>query len=73
VVYGTAEGLLLSVLPVVVTWQLLAALDWTDGWLAVAAGATALAASVAVIVAYHLGYREYRGPAMRSSVVAAPS
>jgi hypothetical protein len=72
VVYGTAEGLLLSVLPVV-TWQLLAALDWTDGWLAVAAGATALAASVAVIVAYHLGYREYRGPAMRSSVVAAPS
>jgi hypothetical protein len=27
--------------PVVVTWQLLVALGWTDGWLAVAAGATA--------------------------------
>jgi hypothetical protein len=69
VVYGAAEGLLLSVLPVVVTWQLFAALDWTDGWLAVAAGAIALAASVAVIVVHHLGYREYRGPAMRSPVL----
>lgn len=31
VAYGTAEGLLLSVLPVVVTWQLFAAVGWTEG------------------------------------------
>jgi hypothetical protein len=69
VVYGTAEGLLLSVLPVVVTWQLLAALGWTSGWHAVVAAAAALAASAAVIVVHHLGYREFRGPAMRSPLV----
>jgi hypothetical protein len=69
VVYGTAEGLLLSVLPVVVTWQLFAALGWTSGWHAVVAAAAALAASAAVIVVHHLGYREFRGPAMRSPLV----
>jgi hypothetical protein len=69
VVYGTAEGLLLSVLPVVVTWQLSAALGWTSGWQAVVAAAAALAASAGVIVVHHLGYREFRGPAMRSPLV----
>lgn len=69
VVYGTAEGLLLSVLPVVVTWQLFAALGWTSGWHAVVAAVAALAASAGVIVVHHLGYREFRGPAMRSPLV----
>jgi hypothetical protein len=68
VVYGTAEGLL-SVLPVVVTWQLFAALGWTSGWHAVVAAAAALAASAGVIVVHHLSYREFRGPAMRSPLV----
>jgi hypothetical protein len=70
VIYGSAEGLLLSVLPVVATWQAFAALGWTEGWLGVVAGAAALVASVAVIVVHHLGYREYRGPAIRSPVIA---
>ncbi|HEX6206721.1 MAG TPA: hypothetical protein VF058_00005, partial [Actinomycetota bacterium] len=65
VVYGSAEGLLLSVLPVVVTWQLLGALDWGDAW----RGLAALAASVVVIVAHHLGYPEYRGRGIVSPVI----
>jgi hypothetical protein len=69
VVYGTAEGLLLSVLPVAVTWQLFAALGWTSGWHAVVAAVAALVASAAVIVVHHLGYQEFRGPAMRSPLV----
>ena len=69
VVYGSAEGLLLSVLPVVITWQMLASLGWNGGWAGVAAGGAAVAASVVVIVAHHLGYRQYRGPAIASPVV----
>ena len=64
VVYGATEGLLLSVLPVVATWQAFAAADWTEGWRGVAAGAAAIAASMAVIVVHHLGYRGYRGRAL---------
>src|SRR6266511_222033 len=69
VAYGTAERLLLSVLPVVVTWQLFGALGWTSGWHAVVAAAAALAASAGVIVVHHLGYREFRGPALSSPLV----
>ncbi len=59
-VYGAAEGLLLSVLPVVVVWQGFAGSRGTDGWRGVAAGVLALAASALVIVVHHLGYREFR-------------
>lgn len=69
VVYGSAEGLLLSVLPVVVTWQMLSALGWGAGWRGALAGTAAVAASVVVIVVHHLGYREYRGRAIRSPIV----
>ena len=31
-VYGMAEGLLLSVLPVLITWQTLSSLHWTQSW-----------------------------------------
>ncbi|HEX6206995.1 MAG TPA: hypothetical protein VF058_01420 [Actinomycetota bacterium] len=65
VVYGSAEGLLLSVLPVLITWQLLGALGWGDAW----RGLAALAASVVVIVAHHLGYPEYRGRTIVSPVI----
>jgi hypothetical protein len=61
-VYGTAEGLLLSVLPVLVTWQALSPLHWAESWYGVTLmGVIALAASVFVIVVHHLGYREFRG------------
>jgi MFS family permease len=60
VVYGTAEGLLLSVLPVLATWQAFAAHGWTSGLgRALVAGIVAMAASLAVIVIHHLGYRGF--------------
>jgi hypothetical protein len=61
-VYGLAEGLLLSVLPVLITWEAFSSLRWTESWYGmVISGLMALAASVAVIVIHHLGYREFRG------------
>jgi hypothetical protein len=61
VVYGATEGLLLSVLPVLLVWQS----GWLAGWHgggAVAAGMLGLVASAAFIVVHHLGYRGFRGP-----------
>ena len=61
-VYGMAEGLLLSVLPVLITWQALSSLHWTESWYGIIlSGIIALGASVVVIVVHHLGYREFRG------------
>jgi hypothetical protein len=60
VVYGSAEGLLLSVLPVLVTWQAFAAHGWSSGiGRSLVAGIVAMAASLAVIVLHHLGYRGF--------------
>ena len=70
VVYGSAEGLLLSVLPVAATWQMFAALGWTGGWSGAGARSAAVAASAGVIIVHHLGYREYRGRAIRGPLVA---
>jgi hypothetical protein len=70
VVYGTAEGLLLSVLPVLVTWQAFAAHGWTsDTGRILVAGASALAASLAVIVIHHLGYRGFHNRAVLATVM----
>jgi hypothetical protein len=64
VLYGSAEGLLLSVLPVLVTWQAFAAHGWTSGTgRSLVAGTVAMAASLAVIVIHHLGYRGFHGRA----------
>lgn len=60
-VYGAAEGLLLSVLPVVVTWQMMTSNGWGDGWRGVTAGVLSVVASIAVIVVHHLGYPDFRG------------
>jgi hypothetical protein len=70
VVYGITEGLLLSVLPVLVTWQAFAAHGWTSGTgRALVAGTAALAASLAVIAIHHLGYRGFRDPAALGPVM----
>jgi hypothetical protein len=69
-VYGAAEGLLLSVLPVLVVWQLFASSNSTAGWRAVAAGSLALAASALVIVVHHLGYREFRNRRIVQPLIA---
>ncbi len=61
VVYGTVDALLLSVLPVLTTWQAFSALGWTNHWPAkIAVGAIAFFASLFVTICYHLGYPEYR-------------
>jgi hypothetical protein len=64
VVYGSTEGLLLSVLPVLVTWQAFAANGWTSGiGRSLVAGIVAMVASLAVIVIHHLGYRGFHSRA----------
>ena len=70
VVYGSTEGLLLSVLPVLVTWQAFAAHGWTSGTgKPLVAGVAAMLASLAVIVIHHLGYRGFRDPAALAPVM----
>lgn len=56
IVYGIAEGVLLSVLPVFVGWQAAADAGWADP----STWAVALAFSVAMIVVHHMGYWDYR-------------
>jgi hypothetical protein len=63
IVYGVVDALLLTVLPIAVTWRAFSAAGWTASWPGkLAAGAVAFAASLGVTAAYHLGYVEYRGP-----------
>jgi hypothetical protein len=70
VVYGLTEGLLLSVLPVLVTWQAFAAHGWTSGTgRSLVAGIAAMGASLAVIVIHHLGYRGFHSRAALAPVM----
>ena len=62
VVYGLVDALLLSVLPVLATWRAFSRRGWTDGWGGkVRGGWLAVAASLLVTAAYHLGYPEFQG------------
>jgi hypothetical protein len=64
-VYGLVDGLLLSVLPVVATWQACKLLGWTKSWPGrITAGVLALLASLMVTAAYHLGYPEFQSAAV---------
>lgn len=65
VVYGIAEGVLLSTLPVLITWQLVHGLDWSGAAGTVAQWTLPIVASIAVIVVHHLGYWEYRNRELR--------
>jgi len=59
-VYGLVDALLLTVLPVAATWG---CGRWTMRWPGrIAVGTMAVAASLAVTAAYHLGYPELQGP-----------
>jgi hypothetical protein len=70
VVYGITEGLLLSVLPVLVIWQAFAAHGWTSATgRSLVAGITAMGASLAVIVIHHLGYRGFHSRAALAPVM----
>jgi hypothetical protein len=77
VIYGLVDALLLSVLPVLATWQAFSVLGWTTDWPGkVAVGAIAFVASLLVTVSYHLGYSEYRvkmgviGPTIGNGVMS---
>ena len=71
VVYGIAEGALLSALPALVVWQAADAAGWVGGWMSqVGVGALALAASVVVIVTHHLGYWDVRNRQMLTAIAA---
>jgi hypothetical protein len=59
-VYGVAEGVLLSALPGLMTWQAVEALAWSGAGGDVARWTLPVVASIAVIVVHHLGYWEYR-------------
>lgn len=69
VVYGTLDALLLSVMPVLATWQACSGLGWTGTWPGrLAAGVAAIATSLLVTAAYHLGYPEFRGLAVTAPI-----
>jgi hypothetical protein len=61
-VYGILDGLFLSVMPLLATWQAFSRLDWAGSWLGtLGAALVGLLASSYVTTAYHLGYPEFRG------------
>jgi hypothetical protein len=61
VVYGGIDALFLNVMPVLAVLTALSRFAWTGTWLGKAGiGLIALCASLAVTLAYHLGYREFR-------------
>jgi hypothetical protein len=71
-VYGIAEAVLLSTLPILAVWQMCDALGWTDGgWARVGSGALAIGGSLLVILVHHLGYREFRTRAGRPALFGA--
>jgi hypothetical protein len=70
VIYGLVDALLLSVLPVLATWQAFTALGLTNtvpGKILV--GVLAVFISLFVTAAYHLGYPEFRGPQVSGPVI----
>jgi hypothetical protein len=69
VVYGAIDGLLLNVLPVLAVQGpgfYASNPSWRER---LTRGLLALAASVAVTVAYHAGYTEFHGPRMLSAII----
>lgn len=61
VIYGLIDAMLLSVLPVLATWQAFSILGWTSQWPGkIAVGVIAFIASLLITACYHLGYPEYR-------------
>jgi hypothetical protein len=71
-VYGIAEAVLLSTLPVLAVWQALVELGWTDGGRAkVGSGALAILGALVVILVHHLGYAEFRTKTGRPGLFGA--
>jgi hypothetical protein len=69
-VYGCMDALLLSVIPVLATWQAFSLLGWTTGWPGqIATGIICLVASLLVTGGYHRGYSEYRGKGVIAPII----
>ena len=60
VVYGTAEGVLLSALPPFITWQMVRSIGWSGTAGSVARWTLPILAAAAVTMIHHLGYWNYR-------------
>lgn len=60
IVYGTAEGLLLSALPPFMAWQMLHSIGWSGTAGGIARWTIPVLAGAAVIVIHHLGYWSFR-------------
>jgi hypothetical protein len=70
IVYGLVDALLLNVLPVLATWRALTQRGWTDRWPGrFATGVLAVAASLIVTAAYHLGYPEFQGVDLKDPTI----
>jgi hypothetical protein len=71
-VYGIAEAVLLSTLPVLALWQGFVELGWTDaGWAKIGSGVLAILGALIVILVHHLGYVEFRTKAGRPGLFGA--
>lgn len=69
-VYGLVDALLLSVLPILATWQAFSALGWTGNWPGrIGVGLLAFLLSLAVTAAYHFGFPEYQGAAVTRPLI----
>lgn len=66
VVYGLADGLLLSAFPILVVFAAFGARR--HGLRLVGVGAAALAASIAMTAVYHLGYGDFRSAKVRKPI-----
>ena len=60
-VYGVLDGMFLSVMPVLASWQAFSAFGWLGSWVGAPGSAlVGLLGSSFVTLTYHLGYPEYR-------------
>lgn len=69
VIYGAADGFLLNVMPVLAVWHAWPAEATPSRKERIIRALLALAASLFVTVVYHLGYAEFRGPAILSVII----
>jgi hypothetical protein len=68
IVYGAADGLLLSAFPILVVFAALNGRVRRRAGGLIAVGAVAMAASLAMTAVYHAGYRDFRGEKLRKPV-----
>lgn len=70
VVYGAADALFLTVLPVYAVSSIGFELDWAGSWPGrIGTGLLALLASALVTAAYHLGFPEFQGPQLAQPLI----